>query len=102
MTDEKVTQDQLDELAASIKPVVRMIIGARADQDLLIRITCADLPDHPGVHVMQWEMKLDGEDLSPEQDAKVTELLRVANTATNALFPGTVQVPATPVKTIKA
>jgi hypothetical protein len=75
MSEEIITQAQLDEIAEVLKPAVRLIVEARPEQDLSIRITCTPLPEPPGV-VMTWEILLDGKDLPKEQEEKVTAFLR--------------------------
>lgn len=89
MSEEIITQAQLDEIAEVLKPAVRTIIEARPEQNLFIRITVAPLPDRPGAHVMLWEILLDGKDLPKEQEEKVTAFLRAA---------GSGAVPVTPAK----
>jgi hypothetical protein len=80
MAEEAMTQEQLDKLAGLIKPAIAAVIGARPEQDLYIRVTITTVPEGPlaGAQVLHWVMKLDGQDLAPEQEAKVTEFLRAA------------------------
>lgn len=78
--DEAVTQEQLDVLAGILKPQIARVIGARPEQKLEIKVTCTplDVANPTGPAVMRWEMTLDGQDLSPEQEQLVTTLFRMA------------------------
>lgn len=89
MPEEIITQEQLDQIAEILKPAIRVVIEARPEQDLFIKITCTPLPQQPEAHVMLWQILLDGKGLTPEQEAKVTAFLRVAGSNAVPVKPGT-------------
>jgi len=71
-TEEVMTQDQADELAAVFRPLLREVVGAQPGQEFDLKITCSKAQD--GLVAMRWEGFIDGEMLTPvqEQRAKFT------------------------------
>lgn len=74
-TPDLPSQDQLDRLARRLHPLFFKLSGAQPEQKLEIKFFAR--PNGSGV-TLRMEVKLDGEDLPPEQEAKIEEfLLRV-------------------------
>ena len=75
MSEPLVTRTQLDELEQSLRPLIAKVLGEPLP-DTTVAITCTPVRDDPdGAAMMRFEVKVRGQDISPEQEEKVAKLL---------------------------
>jgi hypothetical protein len=81
MTDEAVTQEQLDEVAEALQPLLVSLLRTRDDQVLTLQITCTPL-DPANLsrgQIMRWEVQIDGNSLTQEQEKTVLDFMQVVS-----------------------
>ena len=69
-------QQQLDELAKRLHPLLRKLAGAAPGQDLQIQFSAVPTTDPVNQVILRLELKLDGKNLPPEQEAKIDLFFR--------------------------
>ena len=76
MSEDPVTRAQLDELERALRPVIAKFLEEPVD-DTTVAITCTPVRDDPdGASVMRFEVQVRGESITPEQEERVSRLLR--------------------------
>lgn len=80
MSEAQVTREQLNELERNLRPVIAKLLGEPVS-DTSVFITCTPVLDDPdGASVMRFEIRVRGQEISSEQEEKVSKLLRTPST----------------------
>jgi hypothetical protein len=78
MPEAHITKEQLAELAQSLRPVIAQGLEESV-ADTTVAITCTPVVGDPdGAAVLSFEVRVRGQNISPEQEEDVAKLLRTS------------------------
>lgn len=78
---DRLTQNDLDQVAEALTPLLVGLLRTRPEQTVTLRITCSpiDMNDESKGQIMRWAIKIDGVEATAEQDQTVKDFLQAAS-----------------------